>query len=260
MTSGAPCTFLKGFTSPTKPYYWNQVNALHQPMHTEGTMGMAISQYAQNNYSFGENYNKRTNHLSVVIPIAVSGFTRTTNITVKCSSEGLFPLIWGSQISAELHGLVNNSQNLEMNIIKYWNTGMNVTGDPVNQIKDCPFPVLVSSAALAWAIMLAVPGLDIPAALGLAVTVALGTLDISDSELSAGSVAASPSTGITNNVDSLLSQEFYVNNGTRNLSRSNFDGCPTVDCMFESNYSAQEILRLCLGSSEFSHSGSLQLN
>ena len=241
---------LGNISVPGNTFYCNNIkNPLKQTERVDGSLGMAVSHKMGGKYSFGEVFDSCFGNLRVAIPVAVWGFTRTTNITRQTMLNGGWPSIRGAMISAELRGgLVNSSTNLELEQCNRFDGGMNVTGSSSHDKNY--LPVLLGSAALAFSALALVPPLTVVA---FPIATAMGVLSVSDSVIQLGSTTASPNSGNTSSIDTPVSQEFFVNNGTVNYDTNG------ADCSFYSNYSTQEVLCLVIGSSEFSHSGSIQL-
>ena len=256
MTTGTTQQFLNNITDQGGTFEKTSSQHCFQTVNVDSTMAMAIGRHnnTSGGYSFCEGYRNGSSGLQVFIPVALSGFTRTTNLSQNCALEKRFNSIWSDRISSVIAGLGPGSTLMCIN--RNNDGGMNTSGGTNDQSSSL-IPVYISIGGLAIAVLAFVPGLNV-ADVGLAYSM----LATGDSILSYEDTTASSSGNqlLATTSNSPLWQDFFVNNGTQVARTVCVDGQKMTDCNFTSFYSSQERIDLCIPSSDFSNSGYIAIN
>ena len=114
MTTGACRQFLNNITCKggTFEKTCNQYCCPHS--YVDSSMAMALGRHndATDKGSFCEGYRNSKGTLQVFLPVALSGFTRTTNLSYMSVCQKRFRSIWSDHISSVLVGLGTSVKDL----------------------------------------------------------------------------------------------------------------------------------------------------
>jgi hypothetical protein len=257
MTTGACKLFLNNMTDSGDTFNKTCVRNDFQTSNVNSALAMAVGRHnsASDVGSFCEGYRSSFAALQVSIPIAVSGFTRATNLSQDCAIQKRFDSIWYNHISSSVWGLGPTVKNL-MSVCRNVDGGMNTSGT-TNDKSNNLIPVYISIGGLALAAMAFVPGLDI-ADIGMAYAM----MSTGDSILNYEYTTASSSSDLlgTTTSNSTLWQNFFVDNGSLTARAVCINGQKIPDCNFTSYYSSQEDIVLCIPCFDFSNSGHITIN